>query len=55
MSLLKPDFKNIVDGWNVRNDFDTSETTKDLEIKWRYHRDYIIESAESLIERGFIK
>lgn len=55
MSYVQDEFKNVLDGWDVRYEFDTSETTKDLGIKWRYHRDYIIESAESLIERGFIK
>ena len=55
MSYVKEDMASIIKGWNVRYDYDTAESTKDLEIKWRYHRDYIIESAESLIENGFIK
>lgn len=55
MSLFKDEFKSIIYGWNKRYDFDTKETTRDLDIKWRYHKDYIIESAESLIEKGFIK
>ena len=55
MSFFKEDMASVIRGWNVRYDFDNSETTKDLDIKWRYHKDYIIESAESLIKNGFIK
>ena len=46
---------NVLSGWKKRDDYDNSETTRDLDIKWRFHRDYIVESAESLIEKGFIK
>ena len=55
MSFFKEDMASVIRGWNVRYDFDNSETTKDLDIKWRYNKDYIIESAESLIKNGFIK
>lgn len=35
--------------------YDTSQTSKDLEINWRFHGDYVIEACESMIQHGFIE
>lgn len=55
LSYVNTEIKLVLSTCNSRMDYDNSETTRDLNIKWRYHKDYIIESAESLIKNGFIK
>ena len=35
--------------------YDNSETTKELDIKWKFMNKVIIDSIYSAIEKGFIK
>ncbi len=44
----------MCNNWGVRNTYDNSLAKKDLDLKFRYHRDYMKENVYSSIEHGWL-
>ncbi len=54
MGCFNPEYKYVADNWGIRKIYDSTKSKEDLGIKYRFHRDYIVESIYSIIDKGFL-